>query len=866
MSQLQRAAGVVGALLILLTATMSSQTIHSKCIEIEHKPASECIIPYPKILHVYWDTSSTQWDSDAGSEFSQARIDHHTQELVRSSYFSQLGQYHVGAAEFAGSVTTDSCASPPRRANLSDMRSVLNCVRANQPARFDGINLVVLLIPPQTPPEWVEGPGFSFGTCANYGGFHLTLDDLPTAIIPVKCQSNFNDLFATLTHEVTEAITDPASILQEGWVDSILSDQARFGTTPLAPEIGDLCPDTLPHFLDGSANGYWSKDSSGCVTGFAAPDQAPAINDVQLCGAGQSMRITLTGRGFGRTPPDLPSFYFSPGVSNSSLYFKLVDDVPASAGTPTSQWQAGHAPDPLDKGVTVKFLSWNDTTIQIVGFGGTYGTNGAIANPGDSLAFMVWNTDNGLSSIDHDPDHPDPITRSIPPVSIIRNLGADHPDQIVVGTHTFVSGLVQDASGCGDEAVTLALTLTGGDGSIDATAKTDGSGRFRAAFQAPLLAGPVTVGASVAGSPPITASAVVVVAPIVNTIVSSHGNVSGGSQVTIAGSGFVDGATTVEFGGVAGTEVRVTSPTQLQVKIPPSQRTPAIGPVPVTVHVRGIQSLNTLTFTYIQPLVPYLEFSDGHCGRATLSAQTFAAEGFSLHVPITFQAKVGSFLVDDAPVTNLTRTPVHAEPVVVTMVTADSHSGDLQASAHSSPLPSVEGTASLQMLSHDACEQMGRFQGNNNFGMRVITGERLIPTVTNGCTACASPSQFRVVWQARTPLLEQVSAVALVNDQSIATDLSVSVLGAADSKRLMQGVSDLGNVGILVEVRSAGQKVPFDLTLPFDEATVRKGSRPGLYQLQKNRWIPVTETKVRPGNTVTGRVVEPGVYAVIVTQ
>ena len=56
--------------------------------------------------------------------------------------------------------------------------------------------------------------------------------------------------------------------------------------------------------------------------------------------------------------------------------------------------------------------------------------------------------------------------------------------------------------------------------------------------------------------------------PTVTSITPSIGSWSGGTAVTITGTGFVTGSTSVTFGGVAGTSVAVVSPTQLTVSTP----------------------------------------------------------------------------------------------------------------------------------------------------------------------------------------------------------------------------------------------------------------------------------------------------------
>ena len=83
------------------------------------------------------------------------------------------------------------------------------------------------------------------------------------------------------------------------------------------------------------------------------------------------------------------------------------------------------------------------------------------------------------------------------------------------------------------------------------------------------------------------------------TGLSPNGSVpGGGTSVTIVGSGFSSGvAMSVTFGGVAGTNVVVTSPTSLSVTAPAH----AVGVVDVVVHAGSASATAAGSFTYQQP-------------------------------------------------------------------------------------------------------------------------------------------------------------------------------------------------------------------------------------------------------------------------
>ena len=83
------------------------------------------------------------------------------------------------------------------------------------------------------------------------------------------------------------------------------------------------------------------------------------------------------------------------------------------------------------------------------------------------------------------------------------------------------------------------------------------------------------------------------------TGLSPNGSVpSGGTTVTIVGSGFSSGAAmSVTFGGVAGTNLVVTSPTSFTVTVPAH----AAGTVDVVVHVGSASATLAGSFTYQNP-------------------------------------------------------------------------------------------------------------------------------------------------------------------------------------------------------------------------------------------------------------------------
>lgn len=159
---------------------------------------------------------------------------------------------------------------------------------------------------------------------------------------------------------------------------------------------------------------------------------------------------------------------------------------------------------------------------------------------------------------------------SAAPVSITVRTGAA---TVAPGGATTVTGAVYDASGNAVPGVAVALTASGG-ALVPPSRQTGSAGSYGALFTAPGVFGAVTVTASVFGTS-ISASAKIDVAgqaPVVSGVHPASGSVSGGTAVTITGSGFT-GATAVDFGTNPGRDVGVVSRSQITAVTPPGTAT-----------------------------------------------------------------------------------------------------------------------------------------------------------------------------------------------------------------------------------------------------------------------------------------------------
>jgi len=91
-------------------------------------------------------------------------------------------------------------------------------------------------------------------------------------------------------------------------------------------------------------------------------------------------------------------------------------------------------------------------------------------------------------------------------------------------------------------------------------------------------------------------------APVVSSVSPQQGPTSGGTTVTVTGTGFA-GATTVRFGSKAATSFSVNSSTQITAVSPSSSVT---GPVNLTVTTSQGTSSQQVTFTYVVVSAPFL--------------------------------------------------------------------------------------------------------------------------------------------------------------------------------------------------------------------------------------------------------------------
>jgi hypothetical protein len=381
--------------------------------------------------------------------------------------------------------------------------------------------------------------------------------------------TGFSALTTALTHEIVEAITDPNPPL-----GVILQTQ---------PEIADVCepgpppaisPTGTTGFLASFNNGpaspaggqgsnYFSTSASLCVPGLNGP--LPMISSVTFNvppngSPLSSLGITVSGSGFGTLPLPLSNFVGnSPiGLTGPGLVSKLpaITNVPYFSFTDNpatpSVWEGGNSIN--GDAVLLNYESWSDGTIQINGFGGTFGSPGPSIATGDSVTIVVCNPSSGACTTS--------MPATIPP--------AVSTDAISPGSGPVDGGTFVTISGSGFQPGSQTAVLFGGvpvPGNVLSTTQITAN----TPINVPGLA-QVQVWSSNMTNPSGGGPKYNYCTPSITSLTPSSGPPSGGTVVNIVGN-CLDNATTVGFGGAvvwSGHGFTYDNRGNIQVQSPPN--------------------------------------------------------------------------------------------------------------------------------------------------------------------------------------------------------------------------------------------------------------------------------------------------------
>ncbi|MCE4063424.1 IPT/TIG domain-containing protein [Pandoraea sputorum] len=154
--------------------------------------------------------------------------------------------------------------------------------------------------------------------------------------------------------------------------------------------------------------------------------------------------------------------------------------------------------------------------------------------------------------------------------------------------------------------------------------------------------------------------------PTVSSVTPNQGPSTGGGLITINGTNFVTGATTVSFGATPATGVNVLSPTSLNATIPAG----SAGTVDVTVTTAAGTSTTSAAdwYTYAdQPTMTMASPSSGPIAGGT--SVTITGTGFTSGTSVTFGGVSASGVTFNSATSITVTTPAHAAGTVNVVAT-----------------------------------------------------------------------------------------------------------------------------------------------------------------------------------------------------
>jgi hypothetical protein len=151
-------------------------------------------------------------------------------------------------------------------------------------------------------------------------------------------------------------------------------------------------------------------------------------------------------------------------------------------------------------------------------------------------------------------------------------------------------------------------------------------------------------------------------APTLSSVSPNQGPSSGGTTVTLSGTGFT-GVTSIKFGSANATSFTVTSSTQI-VAVTPS----GTGVVDVTVTTGEGTSAQTVTYTYVAaPVLSSVTPTQGPTSGGTTVILTGA--GFTGATAVRFDGTAATAFVVNSPTQITATTPAHAAGAAAVTVT-----------------------------------------------------------------------------------------------------------------------------------------------------------------------------------------------------
>jgi hypothetical protein len=276
---------------------------------------------------------------------------------------------------------------------------------------------------------------------------------------------------------------------------------------------------------------------------------APAISGVTLTGTPAAPTVTVTGSNFGAAPTATPETCNAGDTGNDYGFGGLeFQDL-------TEQWGAGESGDCIGLLLT----SWSSTKVVFT-FGNEYANYGPMV-AGDQIEVTIQGTNDTLSATF--------ATAAVPTVSAVSPSSgstAGGTNVTITGTGFIAGTTVAIGQGSGPVTGAIALTNVTVVSSTKITATT-GGGAKAGTWSLFVTTSGGTSAANAGDNFTYVAPSVV---PTVSAVSPGSGPTSGGTAITITGTGFVSGATVrigqgngPVTGAIAATNVTVVSSTKI---------------------------------------------------------------------------------------------------------------------------------------------------------------------------------------------------------------------------------------------------------------------------------------------------------------
>jgi hypothetical protein len=303
------------------------------------------------VLNLYWDTT---WDGDQPN-LTTASVDGATRDVLDSPYEAKLGQYESGDLVFERSATAlDKCgARPPNSVDQNQVIGFLSCEARNGGIPSPGISRngdrIVNVILPLGVTARID---VDFGTthihlasCNDFGGYHYIsrteglLRPIVFTVLPAQCAQTRDAMLAVMTHELTEAVTDPDDApVPIYWTDRTMANPFAEG------ETADICSaiyNSSPTDSDASLSmkqraqryfrtvayantsvaAYWSNADNACVVAT----KRVVYSEFRSLGPQGPTGVMI----YGVTHPLVPGAVYRTALLEGTLY-AFTDPTPGS--------------------------------------------------------------------------------------------------------------------------------------------------------------------------------------------------------------------------------------------------------------------------------------------------------------------------------------------------------------------------------------------------------------------------------------------------------------------------------------------------------------------------------------------------------